>query len=482
MTPPAGSGREQEAVRNTKPLDLGRLAEALRGPVLKPGEEAYETSRRLWNGMIDHRPAAIVRCLGTADVVAALRFAREHELPVSVRGGGHNVAGRSVRDGALTLDLSAMRGIDVDPEARLARVQPGATWGELDHETQTFGLATTGGADSRTGVAGLTLGGGFGWLARRLGLAADNLEEAELVLADGTWLRADAERHPDLLWALRGGGGSVGVVTSFTYRLHRIGPEVTTAQAFHRASDAAEALRFYRAFVADAPDTLTCYAMFLRVPPVAPFPEETHGTSALGLIACHTGEPAQARRDLEALCTFGEPILTDLRPVPYPAWQRSFDAGAPDGQRYYYKNHLLRELPDAVVEAIVAHGNDLPGAFTIIGIESLGGAIARVAPTATAFPHREAAFSLGIWGGWSDPADDDGVIAWARSLHAAARPHAMGAYANYLGGDETGAGDAAFGANGDRLRAIETRYDPDGTFRAGPAGRARPPSSGRADP
>lgn len=451
-------------------LDLDPLAARLRGPVRTPGEEAYESSRRLWNGMVDHHPAAIVGCRGTADVVAALHFARQHQLPVSVRGGGHNVAGRSVGEGALTLDLSAMRGIDVDPDARRARVQPGATWGDLDHETQAFGLATTGGADSRTGVAGLTVGGGIGWLARRLGLTIDNLEAAEVVLADGTWLRTDAERHPDLYWALRGGGGSVGVVTSFTFQLHGIGPEVVTAQAFHPVRDATEVLRFYRAFMADAPDELSCYAMFLRVPPVAPFPEAEHGAPALGLIACHTGEPGQAQRDLESLCAFGDPILTDLRPLPYTSWQCSFDAGTPNGQRYYYKNHLLGELSDPAVDEIAAHARHLPGDHTIVGIESLGGAIARVPPADTAFPHRDAAYSLGIWGGWRNPADDDRVIGWARSLHQATQPHALGgAYGNYLGGDEDGAAEAAFGSNEQRLRAIEARYDPDGTFRAGRA-------------
>lgn len=449
------------------PIELDSLAEDLRGPLLRPGEATYEESRGLWNGMIERCPAAIVRCRGAADVMSAIRFARDRRLPLSVKAGGHNVAGRAMRNGALTLDLSEMRGIDVNPVARTVRVQPGVTWGALDQETQAFGLATTGGADSRTGVAGLTLGGGIGWLARKLGLAIDNLEAAEVVLADGGWVRTDAEQHPELFWALRGGGGAVGVVTSFTFQLNEVGPEVLSAQAFHRIEDATDALHFYRAFMADAPDELACYAMFVHVPPVDPFPEEAHGTSALALVACHTGEPAQAERDLRSLVDFGDPILSDLRPTPYTVLQRSFDAGTPSGQRYYYKTHVLSALDDAVIDHLVRYARELPGAFTIIGIESLGGAIARVPANATAFPHRDALFNLGIWGGWSDPLEDARVIGWTRQLYEAVRPHATGgAYANYLSHDDAERRPDAFGANAARLRSIEARFDPDGIFRA----------------
>lgn len=444
------------------------LTRELRGEGFAPGDAGYDATCALWNGMIAHRPALVARVADADDVRRALAFARTHDLRVSVRAGGHNVAGRALADGGLVLDVSALKTIDVDPVGRVAHVGPGVVWAELDAATQAHGLATTGGADSRTGVAGLTLGGGIGYLARRFGLAIDNLVEAELTLADGEALTVDAERHPDLFWALRGGGGRVGVVTRFTFRLHSVGPEVVTAQAWHTIEDAGPVLRSYRAAMEAAPDDLAVYAMILRVPPVAPFPEERHGAVSLALIACHSGPRERAEREAGEIAALGRPFFEDVRRTPYVEQQRAFDAGTPDGARYYYKTHVVPDLTDAAIDALLAEIADLPGPLTIIGIEPLGGAIGRVEPGATAFPHRTARFSVGVWAGWTDPADDERCIGWARSLHGALRPHAGGAYLNYQGEDDLARRDAAFGENAERLRRIETRYDPDGLFRPSP--------------
>lgn len=450
-------------------LEPNELAAELRGEVFAPGDAGYDETCALWNGMIAKRPALVARVADADDVPGALAFARRHDLRVSVRAGGHNVAGRALNDGGLVLDVSAMKGIEVDPSARLAHVQPGVVWGELDEATQAHGLATTGGVDSRTGVAGLTLGGGIGYLARRFGLAIDNLVEAEVVLADGETLTVDDERHPELFWALRGGGGRVGVVTRFTFRLHPVGPEVVTAQAWHRIEDAGPVLRSYRAAMETAPDDLAVYAMILHVPPIAPFAEELHGRVALALVACHSGPAERATAEAEEIAALGRPFLKDVRPTPYVEQQRAFDAGTPDGARYYYKTHVMPDLTDAAIDTLLAGLGDLPGPLTIIGIEPLGGAIARVAPDATAFPHRAARFDLGVWAGWTDPADDERCIGWAHALHDALRPHASGgAYLNYQDRDDLPRRDAAFGENVERLRRIETRYDPDGLFRPRP--------------
>ena len=449
------------------PNERETLARDLEGEVLGPGDAGYDAACALWNGMIVRRPALVVRVRNREDVRRALRFAHECDLRVSMRAGGHNVAGRALNDGGMVLDLSAMKGIEVDAAGRRVRVQPGVVWGELDRATQTHGLATTGGVDSRTGVAGLTLGGGVGFLARRFGLAIDNLLEAEVVLADGEVVVTDAERHPDLLWALRGGGGRVGVVTAFTFRLHPVGPEVMTAQTFHRIEDAGSVLRSYRAVMENAPDDLAVYAMIMHVPPMDPFPGELHGTPALALAACHSGPRERAEADIDEIAALGSPFLRDVRPQPYVTLQSSFDAATPDGVRYYYKTHMMPGLPDAAIDALVGEIGSLPGAFSMIGIESLGGAIARVAGDATAYPHRHAAFNVGAWAGWTDPADDERTVAWARGVHAALHPHASGGtYLNYQDQDDLDRRDRAFGPNVDRLRSIETRYDPDGTFRA----------------
>lgn len=445
---------------------LAPFVDRLRGELLQPGDPGYDDARRVWNGMVDRRPSLIARCRGTADVVAALDLARTHGLAVSVKGGGHGVAGKAVVDDALMIDLSPMDGVHVDPGAKTARVGPGATWGQVDRETQAFGLATTGGVDSRTGVAGLTLGGGIGYLARSCGLAVDNLRAAEVVLADGRVVTADADHHPDLYWALRGGGGNFGVVTSFELRLHEVGPEVMTAQVFLPMENAAEGLRTYHRFQTAAPDQASCFALFVNVPPVEPFPEERHGQTALALVACHTGDLETAADDLAPLTSVGEPLLSVVAPMPYATLQSSFDAGAPDGARYYWKAMYLDDITDQAIDTLVDRVSPLPGPYANVFFEPLGGAVGRVPATETAFAHRDARFGLGITAGWDDPDHDATATAWVRSLHAAMAPYDNGGvYTNYLDHDDGDRVAAAYATNLDRLQAVKAEYDPDNVFR-----------------
>lgn len=443
-----------------------QLAQKMRGRVLRSGDPGFEDARRLWNGMIDRSPTVIVQCEGAADVVAALDFARGNELPVTVRGGGHGVAGKAVCEGGCMIDLSAMDEVHVDASRRRVRVGPGARWGQVDHETQAFGLATTGGVDSRTGVAGLTLGGGVGWLARSCGLSVDNLVSAEVVLADGRTVTASAHEHPELWWGLRGGGGNFGIVTSFELQLHEVGPEIMVAQVFYPLEQAEQVLRAYRDYTAALADTTSCYALFVPTPPADPFPEERHGTTALALVACHNGPLEEGEEQLAAVTSFGDPLLSVLAPMPYTALQQAFDAGAPDGGRYYWKAQYLNELSDEFIETLANGVETLPGPFSNVFIEQMGGAIARPSAAATAYPHRDVRYGLGISSGWADPAQDHEAIRWTRDLDAALRPFGAGAvYVNYLDADEDDRVSAAYRHNLERLQHVKGTYDPDNVFR-----------------
>jgi FAD/FMN-containing dehydrogenase len=446
-------------------LTTDGLRSALRGRLIAPDDEGYEEERKVWNGMIDRRPALIVKCEGTADVITCLDFARSNDLPITVRGGGHSVAGKAVQDGAMLIDLSNMRAVDVDRKHQTARVGAGATWGVVDHETQAFGLAVTGGVDSRTGVAGLTLGGGVGYLARPYGLSIDHLLSAEVVLADGSTVIASEDDHPDLFWALRGGGGNFGVVTAFEFRLNYVGPEVMTAQVFHTLDGAAEALSFFRDYMSAAPDPVGCYALFIKMPQVEPFPEELHGQTTLALVACHPGGLEEGEADLAPLANFGTPVLSVLAPMPYTALQSSFDAAAPDGGRYYWKAQYMDDLSDEAIATMVDMVDPLPGPYSNVFIEALEGAVARVDPAATAFPHRSAPFSFGISSGWADPAQDDAAISWTRRLYDRMTPFSSGGvYSNYVDRDETDRVVGAYGANLRRLQKVKAKYDPDNRF------------------
>ena len=447
-----------------------RFRNSLRGRLILPGEAGYDTARAVWNGMIDRRPALIAQCAGAADVREAVNFARTHNLQLTVKAGGHNVAGKAVCDDGLVVDVSQMNAVQVDPETQTARVGPGATWSEFDREAQAFSLATTGGVDSRTGVAGLTLGGGIGYLARKHGLTIDNLLAVDVITADGELRSASEEKNADLFWAVRGGGSNIGILTSFEFQLHEVGPEIMTAQIFHPFANARETLRIYGEFTSAAPDKLSCYAMLLRVPPVDPFPEAHHGQIAVALVACYAGSLAEGKEALAPLADFGDPILSAVMPMAYTTLQKSFDAGTPDGKRYYYKSQYLSDLSEEGIETILDCLQPLPGSFTIVGIEPMGGAIAEVDPTVTAYPHRNAAYNFSIWAGWSNPERDDEIIGWTRKFHEAMTPHATGGvYANYLAEDDENRVSAAYGKNYQRLLAVRKAWDPDGVFRTASA-------------
>jgi FAD/FMN-containing dehydrogenase len=434
------------------------LRASLRGPLLQPADPGYDTARKIDNAMIDRRPALIARCAGVADVLGAVRFARKHGVLVSVRAGGHNVAGNAVCDGGLVIDVSPMKGIRVDPGGRTAQAQAGVTWGELDAEAQAFGLATTGGVISTTGIAGLTLGGGVGWLNGRFGLACDNLISADVVTADGQFLRASEQENAELFWGLRGGGGNFGIVTSFEYRLHPLGPMVLSGPVFHPAARAREVLRFYREFSAGEPDELTTYAGLLTGP---------DGTPLVGLVPCYAGPPEQGEKLVERLRKFGPPAVDMIGPMPYVAVQRMFNDAFPPGRYSYWKSSLAPEITDQLIDAVAEHMARVPSPHSAVMLEHYHGAYSRPAPSATAYRHRRPTYDVVIIANWTDPADNARNIAWARELFAAVQPHVSpAAYVNFLDQDD-GADRirAAYGENYDRLVALKRKYDPTNFFR-----------------
>jgi FAD/FMN-containing dehydrogenase len=443
------------------------LSRHFRGALIRPGEPQYDGARAIWNGAIDRHPGLVARCTGSADVRAAVRFARERDLLVAVRGGGHNVAGTAVCDGGLVIDLSSMTSLWVDPAGRTARADAGLLWGEFDRETQSFGLATTGGIVSHTGIAGLTLGGGFGWLMRRHGLAADNVLSADVVTADGDFLRASAEENADLFWGLRGGSGNFGVVTSFEYRLHPIGPIVLAGVMLHPAAKAHEVLSFYRDFIGSAPDELTTIVV-LRIAPPAPFlPAEVHGQPVVVIAACYAGPVDEGERVLAPLRRFGEPLVDLIRPTPYVSHQALFDPTAPHGLGYYWKSEYVPSLDDALIDALAERAWEAatPESYTIIF--HLGGAVGRQHPEGSAFEDRLAAHAVNIDAVWSEPARASSCIAWTRELWESVRPYSTGrVYVNFLGEEGQDRVRAAYGeAKYERLRALKRKYDPTNFFR-----------------
>jgi FAD/FMN-containing dehydrogenase len=436
------------------------------GELIGRDHPVYEGARRVWNGTVDRRPALIARCHRGEDVVAALRFARDRAMPVAVRGGGHNVAGNAVCDDGVVIDLSAMKAIDVDPERGIARVEPGVLLGELDAATQAFGLATPTGNVSMTGVAGLTLGGGLGWIARLRGAACDNLLAAEVVLADGSRVRASEHENADLLWGLRGGGGNFGVVTSFEYRLHAVGPEVLAGGVLHAFTDAPRLFRFLAEFVAEAPDELSVVASTFRAAPPMPVPPEFHGELVTVLALCYAGDLTQGERVIAPLRRFGTPLADLVMPMPYTALQSASDASYPDGQRNYWKSHYVDKITDDGIALLMDHAPRMPSAQSSFYFQHLGGAIGRPSQDAAAFGHRDAVFDFTILTVWQDPAEDGENIAWARDFHAAMQPHATGVYVNNLGVEGADRVRAAYApATYARLVALKDRYDPENVFR-----------------
>ena len=447
---------------------VAAFAAGFGGAVIGPDDPDYDGARAVWNGMIDRYPALIARPRGVADVIAAVNFARDRGLPLAVRGGGHNVAGSAVRDGALVIDLSGMRGVRVDPDARTVRAEGGATWGDVDRETQVFGLAAPGGVVSDTGIAGLTLGGGFGWLSRKYGMSIDNLLSADVVTADGELVVASEDSHPDLFWAVRGGGGNFGVVTSFEYRLHEVGPEVAMCFAWYPADRAADVLRSYREEMDEAPDEVSAIAFYAWVPELEEFPESSWGDPAMVVAAVHAGDPETGERELRPLRELAEPIADLSGALPFVDLQRLLDEDYPHGRRYYWKSTTLSELSDAAIDRIVAHSEKAPSKLSTVDVWYGGGAITAVDPDATAYRHRDAPYLLNPEANWDDPADDEANVAWVRGFVADMREFSGGGlYTNFAGFGESEEGDLArraYGGNYDRLRAVKERYDPGDLF------------------
>ena len=445
--------------------DVTAVVNALRaqmaGEVITAADAGYDAARRVHNGLIDRRPVVIARCRGAADVQTAVRAAREHGLEIAVRGGGHNVAGNAVCDGGLVIDLSMMRGVHVDPRARRARAQGGVTWGDYNRETQLHGLASTGGVVSTTGIAGLTLGGGLGWLMGKLGLAVDNLRAVELVNAQGEVVQASAEENPDLFWAVRGGGGNFGVATWFEYDLSPVGPVVTAGLVAYPFAVARDVLRFYRDFTQSLPDELVAFGGLLHAP-------DGSGTKLAAIVVCHIGPPEEANRALDPVKRFGSPVMDVIGPMPYTVVNTLFDAGFPKGAMNYWKSNFLAALSDEAIETMIAQFADCPSPMGAVLLEHFHGAATRVDQTATAFPHRAVGYNLLVLGEWASPSETTPNIAWARDTYTAMSKHfASGRYANYLNAEEVGADDAvaaAFGPNWARLRELKRRYDPDNIF------------------
>ncbi|RJQ67955.1 MAG: FAD-binding oxidoreductase [Desulfobacteraceae bacterium] len=436
--------------------NIRKFREGLRGRLFLPGDQGYDNARKVFNGMIDKRPALIVRCAGVADVMAAVNFARETQLLVAVRGGGHGVVGNAVCDDGLVIDLSRMKSVRVDPGNRTARAEGGATWGDFDHETQAFGLATTGGIVPSTGIAGLTLGGGIGYLNRKYGLTCDNLLSADVVTADGLLLKASAEENEDLFWGLRGGSGNFGVVTSFEYRIHRVGP-VLAGEIVYSLDHAKEVLRFYRDWSTAAPEEVRADATLLS----------GSDGPALAVIVCYCGAVEEGERVLRPLRSFGSPIVDTVAPVPYATVQNLLTEVFQPGLLHYWKAGFLRAFSDDAIEAIVDFfAGAVTAPFAAIAIEHLGGAVSRVAPQDTAFSHRDAQHSLLVLRMWQDLADSEDNLDWARKCYRTIAPFLeSGVYVNYLGDEGEAGVRAAYGANYERLAAIKNKYDPTNFFR-----------------
>ena len=447
--------------------DIDALRAALRGSLSQPGDPDYDAARSLWNAMVDRRPALILRAAGAADVQRAVNFARDHGLLLAVRGGGHNIAGNAVCDGGLMLDLSPMKSVRVDPANRRARVEPGASLGDLDKETQAHGLALPTGINSTTGVAGLTLGGGFGWLTRKYGMTIDNLLSADVVTADGTFLRAAKDENPELFWALRGGGGNFGVVTSFEFALHPVGPEVLSGLIVHPLDRAPDLLKAYREIARKAPDELTCWVVMRKAPPLPFLPEAWHGREVLVFALCYCGDMAKGEKAVAELRALGDPIADVVGPHPFVGWQAAFDPLLEPGARNYWKSHDFEGLSDDAIAVLLKAIGNLPGPECEVFIAHVGGEMSRVAADATAYPQRSSHFIMNVHTRWREAAQDKACIGWARALFDAAAPYATGSvYVNFMPDDEADrVREGVYGPNYARLARAKAKYDSGNLFR-----------------
>jgi FAD/FMN-containing dehydrogenase len=443
--------------------DLDTWAQHFAGEIVRPGDPGYDEARKVWNGSIQRNPAVVVRPTGTSDVIAAVAFAREHKLELAIRGGSHSIAGFSTTDGGMVVDLSRMKGIRIDPQKRRAHVQGGVLWKDLDKETQEFGLAVTGGLISSTGVAGFTLGGGIGWIQRKHGLACDNLKSADVVTVDGSFVHVSESENSELFWALRGGGGNFGIVTSFEFELHPVGPEVMAGLMFFPGERAKEILTFYRDFYEQASNEVTLAAV-LRLAPPAPFlPEEFHGKPIIALAGMHAGSLEQAAEDLRSVKELTEPIADLMTPRTYVQMQTLLDASWQPGFQNYWKAEYLKGLPDAAIDVLVAHLATITSSLSDFKIPYLGGAISDVPESDTAYGHRDAPMILNINSRWTDASDADRHIAWTRDLWEAMQPYSGGGtYTNFTSVDDQDRTPDSYGeAKYRRLSELKRRYDPE---------------------
>ena len=445
---------------------IDQLRNSLHGQLSTPGAPGYEDARAIWNAMINRRPALVARCTTAGDVANAVHFARENSLLTSIRGGGHNIAGNAVVEDGFMIDLSPMRAVRIDPARRVARVEGGATLGDFDRAAQEHGLATPLGINSTTGIAGLTLGGGFGWLSRRLALTSDNLVAADVVNAAGERVRASDTENTDLFWGLRGGGGNFGVVTNFEFKLHQVGPTVLAGLVIHPLADAKDVMRFYRAFAPETPEELTTWLVIRKAPPLPFLPAEWHGREIVVLAVCYSGDLADGERILKPLRQFGRPIADVIGPQPFAGWQTALDPLLTPGMRNYWKSHDYLDLSDGLIDVLLDFAHRIPDPQSEILFAQLGGAVNRVPSTDTAFGRRDAQYLVNVHGRWAEPSRDEACLTWARDLFNAAAPFSTGSvYVNFLTADEDSRVRAAFGSNYDRLVALKNRYDPTNLFR-----------------
>ena len=445
-------------------LDVEQLRDQIRGDIVIPSDESYDEARATYNAMIDRRPAAVVRCLDAGDVMAAVTFARENDLDLAIRGGGHSVPGFGTCDDGVVIDLGQMRGVRVDPETMTARAEGGATWGDLNHATGAFGLATTGGIISTTGVGGLTLGGGIGYLCRGHGFSCDNLISADIVTADGRMIVASDREHQDLLWAIRGGGGNFGVATSFEFALHPV-DTIYGGPMFFELDDAGDVLRWYREFISDAPREFGGFPAFQIAPPLPFIDERRHGDTFMAFVSCWTGPVDEGETMLKTLRDVAPVVAEHVGPMPYPALNSAFDALVPPGLQHYWKANFGKELTDDAIEAHLEHGPKVPVVNSTVHIYPIDGACHDIASDATAFGHRDASFATVVAGMWPDPADNEANIRWVREYSDAITPHSEeGGYINFMAEDDQQRVSANYGANYGRLVKVKRSYDPDNLF------------------
>jgi FAD/FMN-containing dehydrogenase len=445
---------------------LEKLRKDLSGDLVVPGDEGYDEARTIWNAVIDKRPALVVRCREATDVQKAVVFARDRNLLLSIKGGGHNIAGSALCDGGLVIDLSAMNAVRVDEKARRATVEAGATLGDVDRETQKYGLAIPTGINSTTGVAGLTLGGGFGWFSRKAGMTCDNLVSAEVVTAEGKLVRASAEENPDLFWALRGGGGNFGVATSFEFQLHALGPEVYAGLVAYPLEQAGKVVRAYRDWAATLPDDASVWAVLRKAPPLPFLPAEVHGREMVAFGMFYAGDPKEGEKLLAPVTTLGTPWGVHAGPMPYVNWQQAFDPLLAPRMRNYWKSHNFTSVTDAALDTLIEATKTLPSPHCELILAQLGGMAARRPQTDDAWAHRDTRFIVNMHGRWETPQEDKAVIAWARKVFDALAPHATGGvYVNFMTAEETQRLRSAYGASYERLATIKKRYDPRNMFR-----------------